>query len=335
MRKVYVLGDANVDIIVPYPRFLNEERTLTEYPNPSLQGGGTSANTAVALARLGIPTAFVGTIGDDQYGKYIKSDFQKEGVDISGLISKPDLNTVGVFAFIDENGERYLWGWPREKQAFKELDASHVDMGELLSAAWIHSSGMSLVYDTSAGKTIIDVFRQAHKSGIPTSFDLNLRVDNGKLDKDYEERIREVIQYTTVLFGSGTDEFEYLGAKGWKENARQFAGNERTVIVRNGKKGSVGITMTGEEAVPAFRVNVVDTVGAGDVYNAGFIAAKLAGKSLRECLIFGNAVSGYTVERKGARGCPTKIEAELFLKKSFRSETELFGKKEFNNDEED
>ena len=53
MPEVIVIGDANVDIIVPYPRFLNEERTRVAYPTPSMQGGGTAANTAVALARLG------------------------------------------------------------------------------------------------------------------------------------------------------------------------------------------------------------------------------------------------------------------------------------------
>ena len=54
MHNVIVIGDANVDIIVPYPRFLNKERTLVDYPTPELQGGGTSANTAVALAKLGL-----------------------------------------------------------------------------------------------------------------------------------------------------------------------------------------------------------------------------------------------------------------------------------------
>lgn len=110
MPEVMVVGDATVDIIVPYPKFLNKERTLVEYPEPSIQGGGTSANTAVALARLGVETGFVGSVGEDQYGRYVKNDLSKEGVDISGLIIEPELNTVGVFAFIDENGERYLWG---------------------------------------------------------------------------------------------------------------------------------------------------------------------------------------------------------------------------------
>lgn len=314
MRRVFVLGDANVDIIVPYPKYLNQERTMVEYPSPALQGGGTSANAAVALARLGVSASFVGTIGDDQYGKYIKADFEKEGVDISQLIVEPDLNTVGVFAFIDEYGERYLWGWPREDQAFKVLDEHKISLERLMEGSWIHSSGMSLVYDTSARRTIIRIFREAYKRGIPTSFDLNLRVDNGCLEPEYEKAVREIIRYTTFLLGSGTDEFAFLGDGDWEENARGFVNEKRTVIVRNGKEGSIGFSGEGKAAVPAFEVKVEDTVGAGDVYNAGFISAMLEGKTLRECLVRGNAVSGFTVAKKGARGCPTKEELDIFLR---------------------
>lgn len=315
MRNVIVVGDANVDIIVPYPRFLNEERTLVDYPSPEMQGGGTSANTAVALARLGNHTSFIGSVGDDQYGRYIQKDFQKEGVDTSGLIIEPELNTIGVFAFIDENGERYLWGWPREEQAFKVIDRDKVPFEKIRGAGWVHSSGMAIVHDTSARSSIIEIFREAYEAGVPTSFDLNLRVDNGVLERDYEEAVREMIKYTTYLLGSGTDEFAYLGeTDDWMKNARSFVTEKRTVIVRNGSEGSAGYAFDGEAVSPAFRIKVEDTVGAGDVYNAGFITAKLMGKSLEECLVTGNAVSAYTVERKGARSCPTAGELEEFLR---------------------
>lgn len=320
MHNVIVVGDANVDIIVPYPRFLNEERTLVDYPTPSLQGGGTAANTAVALSRLGVGTSFIGSVGEDQYGRYIKSDFQKEGVDISDMIIEPELNTVGVFAFIDENGERYLWGWPRVDQAFKVLDADKVSFEKIRSADWVHSSGMSLVYDTSARATIIRIFKEAYEAGVPTSFDLNLRVDDGVLDPEYEKAIREIIEYTTYLLGSGTDEFAYLGEeKDWRKNAKSFVAENRVVIVRNGKEGSYGFSAKEEAQAPAFPVKVEDTVGAGDVYNAGFISAVLAGKPLKECLIAGNAVSGYTVTKKGARSSPDTQELRKFLEEHMRS----------------
>ena len=321
MHKVLVVGDANVDIIVPYPKFLNEERTRVEYPTPVLQGGGTSANTAVALSRLGIQTAFLGSIGEDQYGKYIREDFRREGVDMTWLIVEPDLNTVGVFAFVDEFGERYLWWWPRVDQAFKIIDESKVDFEKIKEMSWVHSSGMALVHDTSARTSMVRIFKTAWEAGIPTSFDLNLRVDDGELDPSYEKVVREIISYSTYVLGSGKDEFYYLGEKGkWLENAKAFVTDRRTVIVRDGGEGSLGLSSEETQKAPAFRVDVVDTVGAGDVYNAGFIAARLQGKSLYESLVMGNAVSGYTVSRKGSRNCPHLQELEEFMEKQGATE---------------
>lgn len=321
MREVVVIGDVAVDIIVPYPRFLNEERTLVEYPNPRLVGGGTCANTAVALARLGVPTNFVGTVGDDQYGRYIVKDFAHEGVSTKGLIVDEALNTVGVFAFIDERGERYLWGWPREEQAFKFIDPGKVDMDGVKNAAFVHSSGMAIVHNTSARHTIIEVFRAAQAAGVPTAFDLNLRVDDGKLDEGYKQAVLQVLEYSSYVLGSGDDEFYYLGeSEDWMSTAQNFVRQNRTVVVRTGKKGCTGLAPDGSVvAEPAIGKKRVDTVGAGDVFNAGFISGHLQGLNFSNCLRMGNAVSGYTVARVGARGCPTMDELKEFLRENEES----------------
>ena len=180
-KKVLIVGDTGVDIIVHYPKFLNKERTNVEYKTPVLVGGGTAANTAVSLQKLDINTSFLGTIGDDQYGKYVVSDFIKEGIDIDNLIIDEKVNTVGVFAFIDEFGERYLWGWPRTEQGYKKLDLEKINYDNILNSSWIHSSGMIMVDDTSSRYGIIEIFKKAYEAGITTSFDLNLRVNNGQL----------------------------------------------------------------------------------------------------------------------------------------------------------
>lgn len=313
MPRVIVVGDANVDILVHYPRFLDESRKRTEWPLPEVVGGGTSSNTAAALARLGVETAFVGTVGDDSNGRFVRSDFEGLGIDTSGLITDPALNTVGVFAFIDERGERYLWGWPRVDQSFKVIDEGRVDFGAVRSASWLHSSGMSLVYDTSARSTITRMFREAHEAGVPTSFDLNLRVDDGVLDPDFARALEAILGDVDYLLGSGPDEFAYLGSGDWMGNARDLARNGRAVIVRDGANGSVAVAGDEVVEVPAFRVTVEDTVGAGDVFNAGFISARLEGLDMRQALTRGNAVSGYSVARKGARNTPDRSELELFM----------------------
>ncbi|MDR2110148.1 MAG: carbohydrate kinase family protein, partial [Spirochaetaceae bacterium] len=166
-KKVLIVGDCNVDLVVPLPDIV-PGRPVT-YHKPALRGGGTSANTAVALRKLGVPTDFMGTLGDDTYGRYLMDEFVRRGIGVDSLFVDPNLNTICVFAFIDKTGERYLWGWPRVNQAFKELDAERIDWDVVDNARWIHSSGMVLTYDTGARWNVIRIFKRAHERGIPTS----------------------------------------------------------------------------------------------------------------------------------------------------------------------
>ena len=110
------------------------------------------------------------------------------------------------------------------------IDESEELFRRTRNAAWVHSSGMSLVYDTSARSTIIKVFKEAYAAGVPTSFDLNLRVDDGVLDPDYAAALQEILPFVTHLLGSGPDEYAYLGDGSWKDNARALSNQKRIVI---------------------------------------------------------------------------------------------------------
>lgn len=313
MPKVVIAGDANVDIVVQFPRVHAGEHGATIWPNPEVVGGGTSSNTAAAAAKLELDVSFVGTVGDDPYGKYAAQDLEACGVDVSGLVRDPELNTVGVFAFVDEQGERYLWAWPRERRSFKVIHEDRVDFEVLRQADWFHSSGMSLVYDTSARSAIARMYREAHAAGVPTSLDLNLRVDDGVLDPDFARALEAIMPDVDYLLGSGPDEFAYLGDGTWRENAQALAVGGRVVVVRDGANGSIALADGEVFEAPAFTVEVEDTIGAGDVYNAGFICAMLANRPLASALICGNAVSGYTVARQGARNTPTAEQLVSFI----------------------
>lgn len=312
--NVVVLGDASVDLVVNFPRFLDESRQTVQYPTPEMCGGGTGANSAVALARLEIPTSFIGTIGSDSFGKFILEDFQVEGVEITQLFVDPSLNTVMVFAFVDEHGERYLWGWPRVNQSYREILLERIDENSILQAAWLHTTGMLLVHESSGRQAVLATLKKASEAGIPTSLDLNLRVNARTLDPVYRKVVEEAIEYCSVVFGSGEEEYHYLkpGIE-WREAARSLVTEKRAVVVRTGPDGSVLMTAGRETHAPAYQVNVVDTVGAGDVYNAGFIAAMLRGLPAEEALRWGNAAAAYKIMRVGARGCPTLPELLAFM----------------------
>ena len=313
-KKVVVIGDASVDIIVQYPIFLNDKRTNVEYRTPYLIGGGTAANTAVALARLGVDASFVGTVGNDQYGRYIVDDFIKERVRIENLSVDDNVNTVGVFAFVDEHGERYLWGWPRTKQSFKKLDLGKINFGLFEDADWIHSTGMVFVDNTSARSSILSIFKFANENKIKTSFDLNLRVNNGKIEDEYRDSILSIVELSNVVLGSAEEEIFCLGTHSdWIDTARDLTESNRIVVARLGSNGAMALTSDEEFYSDAFSVDVVDTIGAGDVFNAGFIAAQISGYSLQRSIDWGNAVSGYTVAKEGARSSPKLENLEEFI----------------------
>lgn len=315
-KTVVIVGDAGADIIVHFPKYLDESRKKVDFTVPHMVGGGTCGNTAVSMAKLGIFPYIIGTIGDDQYGRFVVNDLKKEHINIDYLKIDRSVNTVGVFAFIDEYGERYLWGWPRVDRSFEKLELTAEDYTLIDHADWIHSSGMITVNDTSSRKAVEEIFAYAYKKGIPTSYDLNLRVTKGKLDESFRESTLRILKNCNYVLGSAQEEIFYLdSSQSWRKTARNLAAADRMVIARQGEKGSIVFTKDREYPSPAFPVEVVDTVGAGDVYNGAFIACMISGYDIEDTLKICNAVSGYTVAHEGARSSPDLEELEQFLEK--------------------
>lgn len=316
-KYAIVVGDASVDILVNFPIFHDKERKNVEFTTPKVVGGGTAANTAVALSKLGIKTNFIGTIGNDTYGKLIIEEFNDNKINTENLIVDNEVNTVGVFAFIDEYGERYLWGWPRTKQNYKKIDFGKINLDHVKNSSWLHASGMSFVDNKSASKSIIRLFKIANELGIPTSFDLNLRVDNGIIDLEYKKIIEEVLEYTDYIFGSADEEYRYLGqSEDWHENILSYLQKGKTIIVRQGKGSTLAFYKDESITCPTFEIEVEDTVGAGDNFNAGFIYSRINELDLFETLKIANAVAAYSVSKEGARNTPNNEQLEEFIRRN-------------------
>ena len=124
--QVVVLGDANVDMLIRLPDRSLDSHDLT-HAAPQLHGGGTAANTSVALARLGVAVTLVGAVGDDGYGRWILDELGREGVDVQGVYSAPDAFTPMVMALIEPDGERTVVVWPPEGGAHQQLQADAVN----------------------------------------------------------------------------------------------------------------------------------------------------------------------------------------------------------------
>lgn len=317
--RAIVLGDACVDVMVPMMQIADRNNVLSPSDKtlePVLSAGGTGANTAAALSKLGIKTAYMGTLGADYGGRFLLEDLKQRNIHSELTLIDENSNTVYVFAFIDEQGERHPWAFPRTGVSYADYDLEKIDLSIIRKAKWLHSSGMTILFDGTLRKHLPHIFKVAYEAGVPTSFDLNTRVNHlDKLEPGIVDAIRQTIPYVKYLLGSGQDEFfSFNPQDDWRDSVRSFKENGRVVIARMGKDGAFLVDADREEQQKAFDVPVVNTIGAGDAFNAGFIAAILKGHSHSEAMTWGNAVASYKVSGNSARHTPDEATLLSFLR---------------------
>ena len=207
-RRVLVIGDANVDLTLHVPARLPDGRR--EVHEPVLSGGGTAANTAAALARLGVPVAFVGAVGDDAFGRWVAADLVATGVDVAGMVVVEPA-TCQVIAMIEPDGERSLVVWPPDGGALRWLRPVDVPTDQVVGAAWLHTTGMCLRH-APVRDVVLAAMAAAREAGVPVSLDLNLRVELWGLSDDRRATIEQAVVLADVVLGSGPEELVPLAA---------------------------------------------------------------------------------------------------------------------------
>ncbi len=310
-KHVLTLGDVNVDMVIRLP-----ERVPGQMPQltpPTLFGGGSVGNVAVALARLDVPVAFVGTVGDDGFGRFALDDLAGEGVDTTYL-QQVHAFTTTVFALIEPDGERLVTAWPPENAAHTFLSPQDVEAIDFSRAAWLHTSGM-VMRASPVREAALHAMALARQAGVPVSLDLNLRLELWGWGDDIRATITQAVALADVVFGSAAEEIAPLaGADDHAAAAQALADRARTVIARLGAEGALIVTPDGRAAhVAGFPTPVVDTLGAGDAFDGGFIAARLAGRDAVEAARWGNATAAWKIAHHGARGLPRREDVARVL----------------------
>ncbi|MBO1678244.1 carbohydrate kinase family protein [Bittarella massiliensis (ex Durand et al. 2017)] len=321
-KPILCLGDVNPDIILPY----GESRQIMDAvargeadvnsprPEISVQGGGSVGNTASGLGRLGMPVFFAGMAGHDSFGQFIKEDFEKDGVDTRYLTLNPDIPTVIIMAVVGEDKNRVIYVYPPENPSHLQLRPQDLPDEIIPQIGWVHTTGFML-RDNPAADTVIGFMEKCAAAGILVSFDLNLRIETNPLTEEFQQRVMRIVNISNLLLGSGVEEYMPLTGKGDPEAAaRSLVTPDRVVISRAGAAGVHYYTDEEEGFLPTFDVEVVDTVGAGDGFNAGFISAAARGLPLRDCVDWGNATACYTISHKGARTVPPREVIEKFMR---------------------
>ena len=308
--SVVVIGDANVDLEIVLPS--GQHRETHHNPDPRLFGGGSAANTAAALARLGVACGFVGTVGNDTYGRFAVDSLTHAGVDTSAVGMTGHAPTVMVIVVVPPDGERLIYVWPPKGGAHAELSVETAE-SSVRDAEWLHVSGLCLRV-SPAREAVLAAMERARTAGIPVSFDLNLRLENWGWDDGFRGVVERAVEQSDVVMGAASDEIVPLaGIDDPVDAATALADGDRLVIARLGPDGAVACSGDRTIAQPGFPVDVVDTVGAGDAFNAGFIAARHGGADVASAILWGNAVAALAIEQPGARSTPKLSEVEELL----------------------
>ena len=312
--QILVLGDANVDLVIP----LSDRSPGAAIQRDSaleLHGGGTAANVAVALARLGEQVSFIGTVGDDGYGRWVIEDLKKEGVDSSETHLVQDAFTSMVMALIYHDGERDLFVWPDRGGAHTKLHPSSIKPDIIESASWLHTTGLCL-REEPVRNAQLKAMKMAHELGVTVSLDLNLRLESWGMESSLKKIFESAIEFSQVVFGNGIEEINpFTGESTIQAGAEALSSGKRTVVARQGTQGALVVAPGEVFSCPSYNVEVVDTLGAGDAFNGGFIAACLAEKDLREATCWGNAAAALKIGKTGARGSPSREELLTLLNK--------------------
>lgn len=276
--------------------------------------GGAESNVAIALARLGHKAGWFSKLGDDEFGRYIKSTVMGEEVDVSRVKKDPKRTTGILFKerFSTVNPNVYYY---RKGSAASHLMMEDLDMDYIASAKILHVTGISLALSEEMREAVFYAVKEAKKRGVLISFDPNIRLKLWSKE-EARETILEMVKLTDLLF-PGKEEAELLlGLTEPEEIADAFLKlGVQTVALKLGKSGCYVKNKETEAFVHGYTVDhPVDTVGAGDGYAAGFLSGYLENLSLTECAQRANAVGAMATLVKGdMEGFPYKDQVEIFM----------------------
>ena len=293
MKKALIVGDLAVDIVANFAGRITTGRNIL-LDSPRIVAAGVAGNMAWYLRQLGVEPQVAGRIGDDSWGSLVRGQLGQAGIGTE-LIRTSRLVTGFFLVLVDKKGERTMIG---SRSANTELTVSRE---EIMNARpqWIHVSGYSLL-NRNYEETLKTLRSASEELAVPISTDLEgISAEGRHID----------LQGVTVFCNE--EEFrEYFGT-----SPRRMIGKiGQTIAVKAGPNGCY--LMSGQKLIhfPSVAKSVLDTTGAGDAFNAGFIASVLKGNDEIAACRFANAVAGLKIRQAGAKAIlPSEELASLLV----------------------
>jgi len=290
------LGQCSLDyfsLVDSYP----ENDTKKEVLEWQEQGGGPVATALVALSRLGIKCSFYGVVGDDEAGEKIRRSFSEEGVEVKGLVQRKGSSSQVAFVVVEETTAKRTILWKRPSGKALQPDELHNDF--LQDSGFLLIDGLMMEASLAAAK-------KAKELNIPVMLDAG-SARPGMLE------LAQLCDYVVAseVFAKGL---------GWELTAESLQMEReslgmKALTITLGEQGSMTVQEDQFFSMPAFRVDAVDTTGAGDVFHGGYIYGLLKGWDLRRTVRFASALAAIKCMRLGGRtGIPRLSEVMEFLR---------------------
>jgi len=285
------IGVITIDTIALVDKYPSEDERVLAH-EISRAGGGPAAVAAVALSRLGVKSAIVGTIGDDADGKEVLRIFAQEGVDTSGISISTTPTAGSVIVASKEHSARAI----STRQPVTQAPINEAAKKLIANAQWVHVDHVGIKRLDEAGISRV--------KGPQISFDAGYGVET------FDPIVVDLFVPTDrqmALRYPGVDLAVAL------ENDSMKAGN--TVVATQGSAGSAGFSPeTGLVTAPGFKVDVISTLGAGDVFHGALVAQLIQGHPLQEAMRRANAVAALSCRGlDGQSKIPTTTELNAYL----------------------
>jgi sugar/nucleoside kinase (ribokinase family) len=283
-----VLGDVNPDLILVgdvEPSFGQVERIVED---ARLTVGGSGAIVACGAARLGLRTAICGVVGDDVFGRFMREELERRGVDVGGLEVDPERPT-GLTVVLAKPGDRAIL---TRTGTIADLRSDRIDQNALGAARHVHVASYYLQDALRPG--LPDLFERVRANGATTSLD-----PNWDPSERWDDGLLELLPLTDVFLPNAEEATRIAGTSSVEEAARSLAIRTGVVVVKAGPGGAIAASGSEVVRAKAATVDAVDTTGAGDAFDAGFLASRLGGDPLERSLAIANACGALSTRAIG------------------------------------
>jgi len=299
MPELIAIGAANVDFVAKVDRFPKPDDEVS-IKQLGMYGGGSAANVAVGVSRLGHPSGFMGLIGTDQFGEFLVKEFEKDGVDISG-VKRIEGSSGTAISVVNKKGERMLFASIGVSENF---DRSFVNEESLKDAKYLHLTSLE-------GEHVLDAFElvseKAKSRGIKVIFDPGcILAEKGA------EALTPILKNCFATLPNKVEAEMLTGTTGEEAARKLLETGVENVIITQGLGGCVLGNKDGVKTIPFVpkmgKKKAVDLTGCGDAFAAALITALLENRTLEKAIEFGMQIGHMGSGIMGARCTPKRKE---------------------------